>query len=43
VILPVDEEQFDGLVLVDELITGVAFTVTVVDAEVDGQLILGEV
>lgn len=42
-ILPVDEEQFDGLVLVDELITGVAFTVTVVVAEVDGQLILGEV
>ena len=42
-ILPVDEEQFDGLVFVDELITGVAFTVTVLVAEVDGQLILGEV
>lgn len=42
-ILPVDEEQFDGLVLVDELITGVAFTVTVVVAEVEGQFILGEV
>lgn len=42
-ILPVDEEQFDGLVLVDELITGVAFTVTVVVAEADGQLMLGEV
>ena len=42
-ILPVDEEQFDGLVLVDELITGVALTVTVVVAEIDGQLILGEV
>ena len=42
-ILPVDEEQFVGPVLDDELIAGVALTVTIVFADADGQLILGDV
>jgi len=42
-IVPVEEAQFVGPVLDDELIAGVALTVTIVFAEADGQLILGEV
>ena len=43
IILPEEVAQFVGPVLDDELIAGVALTVTIVFADADGQLILGEV
>ena len=43
IIAPVEDAQFVGPVLDDELIAGVGFTVTIVLAEEDGQLMLGEV
>jgi hypothetical protein len=42
-IVPVEDAQFVGPELDDELIAGVGFTVTIVLAEADGQLMLGDV
>jgi hypothetical protein len=42
-IFPDEEEQTVGLVIEDELITGVALIITVVVACAEGQLMLGEV
>jgi hypothetical protein len=42
IIAPVEDAQFVGPELDDELIAGVGFTVTIVLAEADGQLMLGD-